>query len=60
MRKLKDDSIPQSLAELIDLALVDNPQLHLRNAIALKNTLMGLGLFSEITTIKLLIQLHYL
>ena len=38
----KDSSIPQPLAELIDLALVDNPQLHFKSAIAFKQALMGL------------------
>ena len=39
----KDDSIPQPLAELIDLALVDNPDLHFKRAIAFKQALLSLG-----------------
>ncbi len=40
----KDDSIPQPLAELIDLALVDNPDLHFKSAIAFKQALISLRL----------------
>jgi eukaryotic-like serine/threonine-protein kinase len=36
----KDESIPQPLAELIDLALVDNPKLHFKTAIAFKQALL--------------------
>jgi eukaryotic-like serine/threonine-protein kinase len=36
----KDESIPQPLAELIDLALVDNPKLHFKSAIAFKQALL--------------------
>ncbi|HEY9605211.1 MAG TPA: protein kinase [Allocoleopsis sp.] len=35
----RDDSIPQALAELIDLALVDNPDIHFKNAAAFKRAL---------------------
>ncbi|GAB4539485.1 MAG: hypothetical protein Tsb0014_29950 [Pleurocapsa sp.] len=37
----QDSSIPQPLAELIDLALVDNPELHFKNAIAFKQALLS-------------------
>ena len=37
----KDDSIPQPLAELIDLALVDHPDLHFKSAIAFKQALLN-------------------
>ena len=35
----RDASIPQPLAELIDLALVDNPEIHFKNAAAFKRAL---------------------
>lgn len=38
----KDSSIPQPLAELIDLALIDYPQLHFKSAIAFKQALINL------------------
>ena len=37
----RDASIPQPLAELIDLALVDNPELHFKNAAAFKQALLS-------------------
>ncbi len=37
----RDASIPQPLAEIIDLALVDNPELHFKSAIAFKQALLG-------------------
>ena len=40
----KDESLSQSLAELIDLALVDYPELHFKSAIAFKNALLSLGI----------------
>lgn len=36
----RDASIPQPLADLIDKALIDNPELHFQNAIAFKNALI--------------------
>ena len=33
--------IPQSLAKLIDIALVDNPELHFKNALAFKKALLS-------------------
>ncbi|MEL6494548.1 MAG: protein kinase [Cyanobacteria bacterium J06623_7] len=38
----RDASITQSLAELLDLALVDNPDLHFKSAIAFKQALISL------------------
>ncbi|MDJ0592001.1 MAG: SUMF1/EgtB/PvdO family nonheme iron enzyme [Pleurocapsa sp. MO_226.B13] len=38
----RDASIPQPLAELIDLALVDNPELHFKSAIAFKEALLNI------------------
>ncbi|NET06267.1 MAG: protein kinase [Symploca sp. SIO2B6] len=35
----RDASIPKELAELIDLALVDKPQIHFKNAVAFKRAL---------------------
>jgi serine/threonine protein kinase len=35
----RDSSIPKPLAELIDLALVDNPEIHFKNAAAFKRAL---------------------
>lgn len=40
----KDSSIPQPLAELIDLALVDYPALHFKSAIAFKQALTSLAI----------------
>ena len=37
----RDSSIPQPLAELLDLALIDHPQLHFKNAIAFKQALLS-------------------
>jgi pSer/pThr/pTyr-binding forkhead associated (FHA) protein len=37
--RLRDASIPKRLAELIDLSLVDNPNIHFKNAAALKRAL---------------------
>lgn len=36
----RDPSIPQPLANLIDKALIDNPELHFKNAIAFKQDLL--------------------
>ena len=36
----RDPSIPQPLADLIDLALIDHPELHFKNAIAFKRALL--------------------
>jgi serine/threonine protein kinase len=35
----RDSSIPKPLAELIDLALVDNPEIHFKTAAAFKRAL---------------------
>jgi eukaryotic-like serine/threonine-protein kinase len=37
----RDVTIPQPLAELLDLALIDNPQLHFKSAIAFKKALLN-------------------
>jgi eukaryotic-like serine/threonine-protein kinase len=37
----RDASIPKPLAELIDLALVDNPNIHFKNAAAFKRALLS-------------------
>ena len=37
----RDSSIPQPLAELIDLALRDNPKIHFKNAAAFKQALLS-------------------
>ncbi|MFB2920321.1 MULTISPECIES: protein kinase domain-containing protein [Aerosakkonema] len=37
----RNSSIPKPLAELIDLALVDNPQIHFKNARAFKQALLS-------------------
>ncbi|GAB4550812.1 MAG: hypothetical protein Tsb0014_45270 [Pleurocapsa sp.] len=37
----RDASIPQPLAQLLDLALIDNPQLHFKSAIAFKKALLS-------------------
>lgn len=37
----RDASIPQPLAEVIDLALVDNPELHFKSAFAFKQALLN-------------------
>jgi pSer/pThr/pTyr-binding forkhead associated (FHA) protein len=38
----REPSIPKSLAELIDLALIDNPKIHFKNALAFKNALLSI------------------
>ena len=43
----RDASIPQPLAELIDLALVDYPELHFKSAIAFKEALLSLEVCSR-------------
>jgi hypothetical protein len=40
--RYRNASIPQPLADLIDLALNDNPILHFNNALAFKNALSGI------------------
>jgi serine/threonine protein kinase len=39
----RDASIPQPLAEVIDLALVDNPEIHFKNAADFKQALQSAG-----------------
>ena len=38
----RDASIPKPLAEVIDLALIDNPELHFKTAMDLKNALLSI------------------
>ena len=40
----RDTSIPQPLADLIDLALIDNPELHFKSAITFKQGLRSLAI----------------
>jgi eukaryotic-like serine/threonine-protein kinase len=37
----RDSSIPQPLAQLLDLALIDNPQLHFKSAISFQDALLS-------------------
>lgn len=39
----RDAAIPQSLADVIDKALIDNPELHFKSAIAFKQALLSIN-----------------